>query len=428
MKNLSAFIVLILTITLQQLQAQQSSLNQLLIQEEYSTIISQLKNKPHLTENEIITLAVSYKQTGHPIDAIKLIENTKADGNKDIKKLLPALYFETGNYDMALPLIKTIFEKNQNNYANFIRYVDILTFNKEYLDAIEILNERYKTDTLNFEINKRLAENYTKIDSTSKAIKHYSLLFNRYPTNQVVAYRLARLYSSSKTYRKSLNVCDTILKYSPENKRFLSLKGSVYFRVNQYRNAIIVMTKLEKLGDNSFITQRILGISYYKKDDFIEAANYLKKALEWKPDDAIVNYYLGASLSMLPVPEDGLPYLKDAIELLLPPSNVMEKIHYSMANIYHKSQEFNLAIDNYKKALNYDPKQVQYILNIATIYDLELKNNKVALKYYEKFISSLPEKLDTKKGKERYAINLKKYAERRITKIKEDNFFNSATN
>jgi len=89
---------------------------------------------------------------------------------------------------------------------------------------------------------------------------------------------------------------------------------------------------------------------------------------------------------------------------------------YLVANI-------DLAIDNYKLALKYNPKSIEYYLHIASVYDQELKKNKAALEYYKKFISSLPEKLDSKKGKERYAINLKKYALRRITSIKEEEFF-----
>ncbi len=423
MKKLRLSTLFIFVIFVQQIQAQQYSLNQLLIQEKYTAIISQLKDKPLLTNDELISLTVSYKQTGHLIEAIELLERSEIKENTSINKLLSSLYFETGSYDKALPLIKNIYNSDSANYKNLIRYVDILTFKKDYPDAISLLNEQLKTDSLNFEINKRLANNYIKIDSLNKAISHYGLLFNIYPENQVVAYKLSVLYSNTKKYRESLNVCDTILKYSPGNKKFLTVKGTVYFKAKQYRNAIVVMKRLEKLGDNSFITQRILGISYYKKDDYIEAANYLKKAIEWNPIDPIVNYYLGASLAMLPVPEDGLPYLTEAIELLKPPANVMEKIHHSMAGIYYNTKSYNLSIENYNKALKYNPKNVEYYLHIATIYDQGIKDKKAALKYYEKFISSLPEKLDSKKGRERYAINLKSYAKKRILKIKEDSFF-----
>ncbi|GEM_PF-5551934 len=425
MKKYLFVTIVILSLSLQQISSQQYSLNQLLLQEKYSTIISELKDKPILNINELLSLSVSYKQTGQLIEAIKLLEENRAGKSSSTDKLLSSLYFETGSYDKALPLIKSIYNTHPDNYKNFIRYADILTFKKEYYNAISLLNERLATDSLNFEINKRLGDNYIKIDSLNRAIEHYATLFNTYPENQVVAFKLARLYRNTKRYRESLNVCDTILHYSPENIKFLNIKGGVYFKAGQYRNAIIVMKRVERLGDNSFLTQRILGISYYKKDNYIDAANYLKKAIEWKPDDPIVNYYLGASLGMLPMPEDGIPYLTESIELLQPPSNIMEKIHNSMANIYHKTEKYNLAIDNYKKALKYNPKNVEYYLHIATVYDQGLKNGKAALEYYEKYISSLPEKLDPKNGKERYAINLKKYAARRMVSIKEENFFST---
>ncbi len=423
MKSLFVLTAFILSVIFSSAQTQQVPLSRLLPEENYSAVIKQLKDKEDLSGSELLTLAFSYKQTGHPSDAIVLIENGTHGNDPDIIELLSALYFETGNYNKALPLIKNIYEEHPENYRNFIRYVDILTFNKEYIDAISLLEKGFEEDTLNFDIIKRLGDNNIKIDSLKQAVRYYDLLFTLYPENQVVASRLARLFMKTEEYRKSLNVCETILKTSPDNVNFLTLKGRVYFKVAQYMNAIIVMKKLEKLGEHSLTVQRILGISYYKKGDYIDAAKYLKEALEWNPNDAVVNYYLGAALGMLPVPEDGLPYLTDAIALLQPPSHLMEKIHQSMAGIYFNTNNYNLAIENYKKALKYNPEGVEYYLHIASVYDEGVRNKNEALKYYEKFLASLPEKLDPKKGRERYKINLKKYVERRITKIKEDNFF-----
>jgi tetratricopeptide (TPR) repeat protein len=336
---------------------------------------------------------------------------------------LSRLYFETGSYDKALPLIKTIYETDRSDYRNFIRYTDILNFRKKYRQTIDLLTTRLKTDSLNFEVNKRLGETYIRIDSLNQAAKQYEKLLSLYPENQVVAYKLAVLYLKIKEYRKSLNVCDTILAYSADNTKFLALKGKVYFNVNQYKNAIIVMKKLENLGDHSYSTHRILGISYFKKNNYTEAVSYLKNVLEIKPNDAIASYYLGASLANLPIPEEGIPYLKEAAEMLQPPAQVMEKIYYNLAMIYRKTEKFNLAVENLKKLMEYNPENIRYYLSIATIYEFNIKNNDEALKYYKKFISSLPPDPDPKKGNERYNIRLKKYAENRITKINENNFF-----
>ena len=425
MKHSFVLTIIILALAIGNVLSQQTSLSEMLLQEKYPGIINMLKNKPELSDSELLTLAYSYRQTGHPAEAINLIENSAFKKMDDVKKMLSVLYFETGNYENALPLIKSIYDKQPEDYRNFIHYADILAFNKEYIDAIALLKKGFFNDPYNFEINKRLGDYYIKIDSLNDAINHYEILFKTYPENQVVALKLAKLYLNTKEYRKSLNVCDTILIRSPDNEKFLELKGIVYFKVAQYSNAIFVMKRLERLGDNSFTVQRILGISYYKKGKYIDASIYLKKALEWQPVNPVINYYLGASLGMLPVPTDGLPYLEEAIRLLQPPPNVMKNIHLSMANIYYNSADYKLAIQNYKEALKYDPKSVENYLHIATVYDLELKNKKAALKYYKKYVESLPEDLDPKKGRELYAINLKKYANKRITAIKEDIFFDT---
>ncbi|NPA35554.1 MAG: tetratricopeptide repeat protein [Chlorobi bacterium] len=423
MKLLYFIFLTILLFPYANLKSQQTPINILFLNERYDQIIEQLKNKPFLSGDELSSLALSYRQTGYPDKAIAVLEDNSGETSVEHIRLLSRLYFETGNYDKALPLIKKIYETNGYDYKNIIRYSDILNFKKEYGKTIGLLTKWIETDSLNFEVNKRLAETYLKVDSLNLAAKLYEKLLNQYPENQVLSYKLAVIYLRIKEYRKSLDICDTILAHSKNNQRFLMLKGKVYFSVNQYRNAIIVMKKLEKLGDHSYITQRILGISYYKKNDYPEAVSYLKEAIEWNPEDALAHYYLGASLSLLPGPEEGIPYLKKAEEILQPPAQIMEKIYTYLAAIYSNTGKFNLAVDNYKKALKYNPQNIRYYLTIATIYEFDIHNKNKALSYYKKFVSSLPPAPDPENGKDRYTIKLKEYAENRILKIKEENFF-----
>jgi tetratricopeptide (TPR) repeat protein len=401
----------------------QDSIHQKLFNEDYPSIIFLLGNKEELTSDEVFTLAHSYQQTGQFVQALRVIENHPDKHTKELEKLLSILYFETGNYDAALPILKNWFDQEPKHYANLIRYMEVLDFRKEYPLVAKHLTDYLQYDTLNFDVNKRLAETYQKMDSTSKAIHYYKILFDLYPANQLIGYRLAHLHYKQKEFRECLNICDTLLVSSPNNMRFLNLKGLTYFSADQYKNALIVYRKIEELGDSSFITKKHIGVSHYKLENYPDAIDQLKRAMERKNDDPEVNFFLGASLGQSLHPEDGIMYLFRTQQLIAPSPSLMESIYQKLAGIYYDTKNYKKAIEGYKTAFRYNNKQVQYLYRIASIYDHDINDQELAINYYEQFLMALPDELNPKKGQERYAIQLSEVTKTRIAFLKEEQFF-----
>ncbi|TRX72682.1 lipopolysaccharide assembly protein LapB [Carboxylicivirga sp. M1479] len=180
--------------------------------------------------------------------------------------------------------------------------------------------------------------------------------------------------------------------------------------------------RLEAQGDSSFMTKKHLGITLYRLENFDKATVYLKAAFKIKDTDPEVAFFLGASLGQSNQPMEGCYYLYLAQSLIKPSPALMEKTNVKLALIHFDTGHYQMAINYYHEAFKYDNK-AQYLYRQAVIYDYQLKDLKNAKEMYELFISSLPEDLNPKKGNDRYAIQLKTVASKRLTALTEEDFF-----
>lgn len=402
----------------------QKSINQLLAEENYQEIIKTLSQKiDHLSKEEKLALAISYKQNGNPDKTIALLENSDVNHTYAEKQLLASTYFSTGNFKAAKPLCQSLLEEKSTNVANLLRLVEILEFYQDRQEALNYLTNYEKNDTTNFEVNKQLAKLYQKVDSTDKAIATYKRILNQYPENQTIGLLLGRYFLSLKKYPECNDLCIKFLKTNPHHRRFLLLGGLANFEAGAHQNTITLFNRLESQGDSSHITKKHLGITYYRLENFDKAIRYLKAAYKYKPEDPEVNFFLGASLGQSNQPQAGIIYLLCAAELISPAPVHMERIYNKLATIYFDTGKYQQSIQYYDKAHKYAPQTAQYVYHQASIYDHYLKDMSKAKHMYQKFLDNLPDNLDAKKGNERYAIQLKKVVESRLRELNEEAFF-----
>lgn len=66
-----------------------------------------------------------------------------------------------------------------------------------------------------------------------------------------------------------------------------------------------------------------------------------------------------------------------------------------MADSYEVRKKYQKAVWAYQKALQFSEKPILYYL-LASVYDTELKNKSLALKYYKKYTNSKPPEKEQK--------------------------------
>jgi tetratricopeptide (TPR) repeat protein len=67
------------------------------------------------------------------------------------------------------------------------------------------------------------------------------------------------------------------------------------------------------------------------------------------------------------------------------------KLHYNVANFYFRNKEYQSAVEEYRKALTYQPNDSDVHYNLAIVCDEYLGDRKTALEHYKKYLSVNPE-------------------------------------
>ncbi|MBK3517578.1 tetratricopeptide repeat protein [Carboxylicivirga marina] len=389
----------------------------------FETIINQLCDKAtSISQTERYYLAIAYQSTGYPDKAIDCLLKDSTNLSIQQLDLLSRSYMSSGNYSRALPICKNRYEAEPDNVINLLRYAEINHFYKDHDANIKLLKTYTEHDSTNLSVNTLLAESYEKTNVKDAAISIYKMILEQHPDNQKIALRLANVYYRQKMYVECHDLCMPYIDKLDNNKNFLLVAGLANFKNGSNHNVKVMFKRLEAQGDSSFLTKKHLGIALYRLEDFNNAISYLKAAFKIKDMDPEVAFFLGSALGQSNQPQKGIHYLYLAQQLIKPSPVLMEKTHVKLAMIYNDMGKSKIAINHYHEAFKYDNKP-QYLYRQASIYDYQLKDAEKAQEMYQLFIDVLPEELNPKKGNERYAIQLKDVASKRLASLKEEDFF-----
>lgn len=75
-------------------------------------------------------------------------------------------------------------------------------------------------------------------------------------------------------------------------------------------------------------------------------------------------------------------------------------LHYNLGVSYTKEKSYEMAIDEYEKALSLDPKDADSHYNLAIIYDEYRKNPKRAIEHYKRYLELRPDAADVDEVKD----------------------------
>jgi len=66
------------------------------------------------------------------------------------------------------------------------------------------------------------------------------------------------------------------------------------------------------------------------------------------------------------------------------------KLHYNVGNFYFRNKSYQEAVEEYKKALLYQPKDADIHYNLAVVSDEYLGDRKTSLTHYKRYLSLIP--------------------------------------
>ncbi len=398
----------------------QNNYELLYLNNDFDRIITRAINKN--TIEDYYWLSLILNKQGESLAAVNTLEEgvEKYPNNEKLEIRLTNLYYETGNYVAAQPYL----ERYQVIPDIFIKYIDVIEFQENHILAIKLLKEKLVRDSLNLKYLSHLGDNYFNIDSIEPAIIYYDKILKQNPDDQSTAKKLASLYLKTKKYGKCIEVCDTILASDPSNLKFIKYKGMAYFNKGDFLKAETCFSYIYNNGDSAEFILKHLGICEFHNSEFKKSREHLTDAFKLDSNDYETCFFIGKGYLNSPTPEKGLYFYNRVDSLLKADPKIISTLYAEKQSIYSAINNYEEALKCYKLAYKYNPKP-EYLFFIASMYQNNLQDKKSAYKYYNSFLEKLPPKPDSDHiyGENQITVSLRKIAESKSQKLKEELFF-----
>lgn len=382
-------------------------------------------------------------------------------------------YKALGNKDAALENYKLALNLDPNNFQ--IKN-EISSLYEENMTPEEKLAHYYaqiQKNPTDEDLVYKYAYELHKVGKITDAIAYYNQSIKLNPKNEDAYINLAQAYKQQKKYEKAQACLNEAKTLFPENKtiknQLLSLDAektsllysdaSTLYGEKKYTEAIALYKQIEPATPESLLG---IGACYQAMNNFTQAADYYVKSFEKDSNNSETAYYAALAFSNAEnfekakiyaqktlaidsnnknakelitymVEQENTVKLDKAIELfekedyskaltLLNEVLVQDKTdsnaYYYRAMIYDTQKKYNLAINDYKKAIENNPQMLIAYYAIAVDYDyLEQYTN--ALFYHKKYLAET-QKVGETNDYTRYSASriqdLKAYEQKSSTK------------
>lgn len=262
------------------------------------------------------------------------------------------------------------------------------------------------------------------------AIAAYNKAYNRDSLDAYTVAKIAAILNDNKQWTDAISVTELYRRSDKMNIDVNRQNAKAYCMMKHYTMGVDRYEALKALGDRSFTTLYYLGISYYGMEWYHAAEKNLLEAQKLRPSapaDVNLLYYLAKACSHTSSQQEGVAYMKEAINLTEPTDSVMTHLYEGLVDCYgrwHKGDPYE-KIEAMKKTYTMNKKYTLFF-KIAELYNSQ-KDYANAIHYYEKYMSMVPKDQqmaldDTGKPKAGWT-SLYQIAEKKIKQIKEESFF-----
>jgi len=171
-----------------------------------------------------------------------------------------------------------------------------------------------------------------------------------------------------------------------EQFRFYLLRGSAYYRLQSWNEAVIDLTHALRLGQADWTPYSMLGIAYYNVNRTDEAVQTLEKALAMNPGQGATAEILGKAYFRKGVAALSAKQYAPAVQFLTKARDRNPQDGYA----YYNLAEAHLFLKNYPEAekaltqaLERLPKSPEVFMRMGLVYERQ-KKYEPALKAYQK--------------------------------------------
>jgi tetratricopeptide (TPR) repeat protein len=336
-------------------------------------------------------------------------------------------FFQNQQYDDAINYLTTLESSDSNNlqllgylaYANQMNnnntvaekyYKRMLNLDSNNISALQYISNDDNTDVqeallltrrlINLQpkkpsYQKNMGDLLRKIKQKDSALIYYKQAFDLAPTDYRYVAAFADILLDQKQPAKADSLLDAGLVKDSLNIAYLTLRIRSAYEAKDYKNVLTSGERLIRTGEKTLNPLSKLALSYYNLKMYKDCIRVCEYLIGQGFEVESVFYYQAKSYAKLNDYVKSNELLNVCLSIAI--SNTAEMYYYNLG-------ENNEAIRQYKKAVSYYDSAYYLFKNPDMMYssgrvsESELKNEKLARKYYAKYLEKArPQSADEKK-------------------------------
>jgi tetratricopeptide (TPR) repeat protein len=303
-----------------------------------------------------------YRLEGRPEEAAGVLEELlgESDPPSEIAlRLLVEIYSETGESAKAMETVERFIASAVGPEQRSARSIKAWLHwrNREFPEAIEILEELHAEDTEDFATLQLLVENYAETGEFDKAEGLMraagTTALGEMDDNFLIL--RARLFHLQNRHAEAAETAEKLLVRQKDNDDYLMIAGEYYYEAGRMEDAERVLRRAIELDPTNAEAYNALGYFFAEAGIKLdEALELVQKALELNPDAGHIVDSLGWVYFMQGRYEEAARDLERAVELLKnrPDPVVLEHL----GDAYMKLGREEAAREAWHRALELDPE------------------------------------------------------------------------
>lgn len=279
--------------------------------------------------------------------------------------------------------------------SSVINRADSLYVNGNYSKAIAI----YKTTDDQLIVNAKIARAYAAIGNYNLALEHYKLSVESDPENALVLYDYAKLLAKTKHFEASIENFNGLMNIDYRNPNYHYEMGLVLEKMNdstamnRFRSAYDLdqthQKAIFKIAKH-FLIKRRHELSHEYIDKGLESYSNNLKLMSLKAQ----NYFY----------QDDYHNARTWFQKLVDLGESSEFIHEKLSTLHAEFTDYELAIEQRKLVLKYNPYNSDALLLIGVYYE-QLKDYEKAETYIKQALQLKDVSLDYEYQRLGYVLN-----------------------
>jgi len=294
-------------------------------------------------------------------------------------------FYDNADYELSQKAIEQALLQHPGYTGFRIREARILAIDKQYYEALEMLNNVELLEPANEEIYLTKGEIYSLMNKHELAIDEYNKSIPYTDEPEEIYANIAFEYENLNDYPNTIKYLKMALALKPESENLIHEIAFFFEITGREEEAIEFFTEFLDKNPYSKVAWFNLGIFYNSIEFYEKAIEAYEFTLAIDETFSSAYFNIANSYSGLKLYRKSIQYYKDTFKYEEPEAIT----YYYIGESYENLDDLNSALHNFNKALDIDDKLAEAWAGLGRVFSKQYMD-KTAIKYYLKAIELMP--------------------------------------